>query len=256
MFTRLPYYHGTTEKLVTAFGTLFNNIMIDKIDADGNTTNRIKVPLSYAPREKFLRRIQEDAQVETNTTKPKTRLKQTLPRMSFEILSVTYDSSRKTSSLNQKVLQNPDVTNEAFARMGRVPFDYEFQLNIVTRNSQDSFRILEQILPNFRPEYTLTIKDNQIDTKTNLNIVLTSVVPSDNYEGNFDDQRRVLWTLNFNVKAWLYGPIDSLGTIHEVEVDIINPDGSGSVVTVTSADLDVNVCSDDFEFDVEIEPRI
>ncbi len=148
MFT--TFYHGTIRKMVTAFGTLFNNIYIQRTDS--GVTKKIKVPLIYSPKEKFVHRLNLDVD--------KTMVQTILPRMGFSITGMNYDAERKKNSLNkrwkQEIGTNDEITFQY--RYEDVPYNIDFELYIYTRNIDDGLQIVEQILPFFTPDFTITIK--------------------------------------------------------------------------------------------------
>jgi hypothetical protein len=216
MFT--TFYHGTIRKLVTAFGTLFNNIYIER--NDGTSIKKIKVPIIYSPKEKFIHRLNLDLDA--------TMVQTVLPRIGFNILAMTYDPERKKNSINKRYKQeigtNDDVSFQY--RYEDVPYNIEFELYIYTRNMDDGLQIIEQILPFFTPEFTITIKPKILDTSAELvdvPIVLTSITPSEVYDGNFSDESRVLiWDLQFIAKASIYGPVKQTGLIKDIKINVFD----------------------------------
>ena len=153
MFTY--FYHQKIRKAVAMFGTMFNNINIVRQNAAGNTISQIRVPLAYAPREKYLARIQADPDLRAGQ-----RVALKLPRLSFEIAGIQYDPSRKVPKLNRFAVQKKGQTNRDIrgSLYSPVPYIINFQLNAFTKNQDDALQIVEQIIPYFTPQYTLTIK--------------------------------------------------------------------------------------------------
>jgi hypothetical protein len=218
MFT--TFYHGTIRKVVTAFGTLFNNIYIQR--NDGISTKKIKVPLVYSPKEKFVHRLNLDVD--------KTMVQTMLPRMGFSISNINYDAERKKNSTNkrwkQELTTNEDVTFHY--RYEEVPYNIDFQLYIYARNIDDGLQIVEQILPFFVPDFTITIKpkvlNNDIE-KLDIPIVLNEITPSEVYDKSFSEDTRVLnWDLMFSAKACLFGPVRSSGLIKDITVNMFDFD--------------------------------
>jgi hypothetical protein len=200
MFT--TFYHGTLRKYVVLFGTLFNDIHINRVgkSADQDYVQTIKVPLSYGPKEKYLARTDADP----SYARPVAIV---LPRMSFEITSLAYDPTRKLPKLNKIVKTNAaDSASLKYAYMP-VPYNIDFQLSIMTKNADDGTRIIEQILPYFTPDFTSTINlIPELDFKPDIPLILTSVDHTDTYDGSFIDRRAIIWTLTFTMKAYLMGP--------------------------------------------------
>jgi len=238
------FYHKKIRNTVIAFGTIFNNVNIKRLDSSGNPLQNIKVPLSYSPKEKFLARL--DAQQDLTGDDSKVAI--TLPRMSFEITGYSYDATRKLNK-NQKITKvttNADTTKMNNQYMP-VPYNVNFSLNVYTANSDDGLQIIEQILPYFQPDYTVTmIEDRTMDTKRDIPFVLNSVDYEDSYTGSLTSMRRIIYTLSFTAKVYLYGPISTSAIIKKVSADLYSDTGSNAPrverVTVqpnpTSADKD------------------
>ena len=238
------FYHKKIRNTVIAFGTIFNNVNIKRLDSSGNPLQNIKVPLSYSPKEKFLARL--DAQQDLTGDDSKVAI--TLPRMSFEITGYSYDATRKLNK-NQKITKvttNADTTKMNNQYMP-VPYNVNFSLNVYTANSYDGLQIIEQILPFFQPDYTVTmIEDRTMDTKRDIPFILNSVDYEDSYTGSLTSLRRIIYTLQFTAKVYLYGPISTSAIIKKVSADLYSDTGSNAPrverVTVqpnpTSADKD------------------
>ena len=241
------FYHKQIRNAVIAFGTIFNNINIRRLDSSGNPLQAIRVPLSYAPKEKFIARL--DQQSDLTGTDSKVAL--TLPRMSFDITGYAYDPTRKLNK-NQKisVAKNTSGDNKRVnTQFSPVPYDVSFDLNIYTATSDDGLQIIEQILPYFQPDYTVTmIMDRTyMDTKRDIPFILESVDYEDSYTGTLTDRRRIIYTIKFTAKIYLYGPITTSAIIRNAEADMYsntsdaNPSRSQRVTVTpnpTSADKD------------------
>lgn len=215
MLSNAYFYYQLTRKYVILFGNLFNNISVVRKDKDDNSEiERFKVPLIYAPKEKYVARLFSDPDLARET-------QVTLPRMSFEIRSISYDASRKQNSLLRSA-KGSSTTGVKSQYMG-VPYDLQFELNIYTRHIDDGTHIVEQILPYFNPDYTVTIDSiEEMGFLKDIPIILTSVTNSIEHEGNFDAVRYVNWTLTFNMKAYYYGPISTPKIIRKVITNIFN----------------------------------
>jgi hypothetical protein len=240
------FYHETMRKVVVAFGTIFNNIHLVRKDNDGNIIQTMKVPLAYGPREKFLVRLREDADL----TK---QVAVTLPRIGFEIANLSYDSARKLNRVQRMKKVKGAKANQLDTQYMPVPYNLEFTLYIMARQSDDALQIVEQILPYFQPDYTVTINDmTDMGIKRDVPLVLNSVAYEDNYEGEFQARRALIYTLSFTAKFYLYGPVTSSKVIKTVQVDQFTnlPDQSPKreqryTVTPTPASADAD---DDFGF--------
>lgn len=215
MLNNQIFYHGIIRKTIVGFGRLFSDIYIDRKQGDsttGTTVQRLQIPLAYAPKEKWLVRIEQDPTLENNTYT-------SLPRMSFEILSYNYDATRKLNRM-QKISCGVGENTRTHTYTP-VPYNLEIGLYILTKTQEDGLQILEQILPTFTPEYTLPIKvvpDMNIVQDTP--VILNSVSVTDEYDGDFQTRRFVTHTLNFTLKLNLFGAITSQGVIDTVNANV------------------------------------
>ena len=204
------FYWGTTRKAIVAFGNMFNSITIDRKDADGNSEETLRIPLSYAPKTKFLTRIQQQPNVDERPVQV------VLPRMSFEMLSLEYDVNRKISPLQQNRAINSTI-NTLDTQYAPTPYNIQVALYVYAKNQDDGLQIIEQIIPYFNPDYNLTMKViPQMGIKNDLPILLNGISFDDTYEGDFSDRRSIIWTLNFTMKLNYYGPINRQGVIKKV----------------------------------------
>tara|TARA_B100000427_G_C15453586_1_gene570684 strand:- start:243 stop:1040 length:798 start_codon:yes stop_codon:yes gene_type:complete len=207
------YYHEIIRKTIISFGTLFNGISIRHKDSAGDDYNELKVPLSYGPAQKFLARLEQQADL----NKP---VQTTLPRMSFEMNNVSYDPSRKTGVT--QTFKTSDGTNLKKVYMP-VPYNIGFQLSIFTKLNDDALQIVEQILPYFQPSFNLTVNlVDSIGEKRDIPVILDNVAFQDDYEGDFSTRRALIYTLNFTAKTYLFGPIadSTSGLIKKVQTDL------------------------------------
>ncbi len=219
------FYHSHLRKAVAVFGTLFNNINVQRKDASGASVNNVKVPLSYGPKQKFLARLFE----EPDLTAPEVAIR--LPRMSFELTSLQYDTSVKLNKMNTLVKPNP--FGQSTIR-NPVPYILTFELSIYAKNQDDALQIVEQILPYFNPEYTVTIKEiPSLNISRDIPILLQSVGYTDDYEGDFSSRRVLIYTLDFSMKVFFYGPINpDQGVIKDVTVNTRDLDGNDLLQSV------------------------
>ena len=207
------FYNETIRKVVIAFGTMFNDIHLVRKDNSGTIIQTMKVPLAYGPRQKFLVRLREDADL----TK---QVAVTLPRIGFEITGLSYDPARKLNRVQKFRKVKGDNNKQLDTQYMPVPYNVDFDLYILSKQSDDALQIVEQILPYFQPDYTVTIKDNiEMGTKRDVPIVLNSVTYEDDYEGDFTSRRSIIYSLSFTTKFYLYGPVTSSKVIKTVQVD-------------------------------------
>ena len=210
------FYHEIIRKTIVSFGTLFNNIEIQHTDKAGKTVSVIKVPVSYGPTQKFLARLEQGRDYNEGVASALT-----LPRMSFEVIGLQYDSTRKVSTMQTFKSVNK-TTNKMIKGYMPVPYNISMQLSILAKLNEDAIQILEQILPYFQPAFNLTIDlVNIIGEKRDMPITLESINMEDNYEDDYLTRRALIYTLNFNCKTFLFGPINnsSEGLIKKVQVD-------------------------------------
>jgi hypothetical protein len=211
------FYFGSTRKYISLFGTLFNDIMLERVDqSTGETVNWIKVPLSYGPKDRYLARLKANPDLNR-------QINQILPRMSFEIKSVEYDSSRKLNTIgrNKKTNTDADIFNSQY---NPVPYNFNIDLSILTRNADDALRIVEQILPYFKPEWTTTVNlIPDMNIHMDIPVVLKTINYEDTYEAGFNDRYAIIWTLQFVLKGYIYGPISTKGVIKESDVNFYVP---------------------------------
>lgn len=201
------YYHETIRRYVIVFGTMFNDMVVWRRNAAGEIIKRIKVPIAYGPRAKFLSRIQQDP----NLTKPDAI---SLPRMSFQITGYNYDASRKLPTIGQiKTPADSDKKNSSV--YNPVPWNIDFDLSIYVLNAEDGTMLIEQILPYFTPEWTNTIKlVDDLDLRMDVPIVLNTITTEDTYEDAYENRRTIIHTLNFTMKGYVFGPVKDKNIIN------------------------------------------
>jgi hypothetical protein len=215
MLNNKVFYHGIIRKTIVSFGRLFSDIYIDRKQGDsvtGTTIQRLQIPLAYAPKEKWLVRIEQDPSLENYTYT-------SLPRMSFEILSYSYDPTRKLNRM-QKIACGSGEDSKSFVYTP-VPYNIEIALYVLTKTQEDGLQIIEQILPTFTPEYTLSIKAvPEMNIIQDVPVILNSVSVADEYDGDFQTRRFVTHTLNFTLKLNMFGSVSSQGIIDNVNANI------------------------------------
>ena len=205
------HYHEIIRKTIISFCTLFNDIHI-KHKNDTKVISDMKVPLAYGPTQKFLAKLEQQADL----NKP---VQITLPRMSFEMTSIDYDASRKTGVTQTFRAVDGNTMKKVFMP---VPYNIGFELSILCKLNDDALQIVEQILPNFQPAFNLTVDlVESIGEKRDIPIVLNSVSFQDDYEGDFSTRRALIYRLQFTAKTYLFGPIadNPEGLIRKVIVD-------------------------------------
>ena len=247
------FYNESMRRMTIGFGQIFNNIQIKRRDSAGNITQSIKVPLAYAPKEKFLARLDAQPSLEER------EFAVTLPRMSFEITGISYDSSRKLTRV-QKFKHVKSGADGKVLNYNYVPVPYNISYNLYsfTASAEAGLQIIEQILPFFQPDYTVTVNAiPELNIKRDIPIGLNSVNYEDTYSGDFSQRRAVIYTLGFTAKTYLFGPASTQKVIKETQSDIYtdtdttNKAREERIIVVpnpTSADAD-----DDFGFTTTIQ---
>ena len=245
------FYHERIRKAVAVFGSLFNNIYVVRHNSAGDVINETKVPLSYAPRRDFMDRIsgmeigeQQERQIAIK-----------LPRMSFEILAIQYDAARQLSKVGARTIAGTSDSTKARRMYNPVPYNLQFQLNVYARSQDDALQVVEQIIPYFTPQYTVTVKPlTGYDITEDTPIKLDGVVMQDDYEGAIETRRTIIYTLDFEMKINMYKVVESASSIiRTVETSLLDFDTGGllafckvesNILSGDSASLPSNILED------------
>jgi len=227
------YNNESLRKLVVGFGNLFNDMYVGKYNDDGELIEKDRVPLTYGPKEKFIRRIKE-----VSTISDVTRSRITLPRMGFEMLGMSYDPTRKANKLRRT--RSGDVNDNGTANMAyaEVPYLVNFGLYTFTRNIDENLQLVEQILPYFSPEFIISVNFNDLNKKVNVPIVLTSTGISEIYEGDFSETRSITTTFSFIAKTYVYGKTTEEQVITDTDIRMFeDTDTNDSTREVNSVEV-------------------
>lgn len=208
------FYNRTIRKIVVGFGTMFNDIVLVRYNNAGTTEyERTRVPLSYGAKEKYLTRLTSDPTLTKS-------INTYVPRMSFDLVGLSYDSTRKFNTINRNFGIN-DTTGVVSGQYAPVPYNFEFDLSIYVRNQEDGTQILEQILPFFTPDFTITLDlVPKVGRKYDMPVTLNSVSPEIDYEGDFSTTRLIIWNLNFTVKGYIFPPVGEVNLIQQANTNI------------------------------------
>ena len=247
------FYNESMRRMTIGFGQIFNNIQIKRKNDAGKVIQTIRVPLAYGPKEKFLVRLDQQSSLDNR------EFAITLPRMGFEISSIAYDPTRKLTRIQKfKQVKSGKEGKVLDFNYTPVPYNISYNLFSFTASAEAGLQIIEQILPFFQPDFTVTI--NAIPTlniKRDIPIILNSVNYEDTYSGDFTTRRAVIYTLNFTAKTYLFGPSTSQKVIKTVQTDqysdtdTVNKARESRIIVVpdpTTADAD-----DDFGFTPTID---
>jgi hypothetical protein len=216
MFTH--FKNDSVRKLIVAFGSVFNNIKLSQRD-ENNNERLIPVPLSYATKEKFVKRLTEPSSISD-----KTRVEISLPRMSFELVGLIFDPTRKLNKMNKKTCNDGTNGSSMFAE---VPYNFIFNLHVFTRNLEENFQIMEQILPYFSPEFIVSIKMNSMNPSVDVPISIGTTTLTQEYEGDFSTRRFIVSTYQFTVKSFVYGPIKTDYIIKDINMQLLQEGALG-----------------------------
>ena len=246
------FYNEGLRKLTVAFGTIFNNIQVKKADANGTMVQSIRVPLAYGPKEKFMVRLDQQASLDSR------EFAVVLPRISFEITGISYDATRKLTRVQKYKTVKTGSNSILNTNYTPVPYNINYTLNVFTATAENGLQIVEQILPYFQPDYTITLNVlPNMNMSRDVPIVLNNVNYEDSYTGDFVTRRAVIYTLNFTAKTYLYGPAGTQKVIRTVQSDVYTNTNIAQkareeriTITPNPAGADAN---DDFGFTTTIQ---
>ncbi len=240
MLSNPDFYFQLHKKYISIFGSIFSNINVIKYNRDNNTEiSRFKVRLDYGPKEKWVSRLRDDPDLQREVAI-------TLPALSYELLDISYDASRKRNPIQKIVKAN--TSTQLASQYDAVPYDIHFRLSLYARNLDDGYQIIEQILPFFTPDYTVSVNlIPEIGIKLDIPITLNSTSAEIEYEGSEGTNvRTAIWDLDFTMKAFFYGPIAPTGIIRTVITSIYNDQ---SFINDYVMKINLNSGSGDYQID-------
>lgn len=222
-----PFYNGIIRRYVIAFGSLFSGIYITRENSSGEVIQTLEVPLSYAPKDKVISRIDQNPNLDKQVAI-------TLPRISFELVDIEFDATRKGQTLNQLTAYSTDL-DKLKTVYSPIPYNLRFEVNVFVRNAEDGLKIVEQIIPFFRPHKNIDVKViPSMNIIRDVPITFNNLNINDSYEGDFQTRRAIIWTLQFTMKADLFGPIDDgKSIIKRVDGNILQPTGDPNAIRTT-----------------------
>jgi pSer/pThr/pTyr-binding forkhead associated (FHA) protein len=208
-------YNRVIRKLVVGFGNLFDNITLYRFKSDLTESERFVVPIAYASKERYVMRLEEDLNLDK-------KVQLTLPRMSFEMAGLSYDSSRKQNTNIKNFSGTPP--SGILSQYNPVPYNFNFNLYIYVRNIEDGTQIIEHILPFFTPDYTIKLNlIPEMGIIKEIPVILNSTSHEITYEGGRDNETRmIIWTLNFTVKGFIFGKVTETSVINRAFVSVYN----------------------------------
>jgi hypothetical protein len=207
------YYHGVLRRYVVMFGNMFNDIDVVRYNNVGDAVKTIRVPIAYGPREKFLARLRTDPNLNREVAIQ-------LPRLSFEITNISYAPTRGLNKLSRNVSTGTGA-DSLRSQWTPTPYDINMSLYAMFANQEDAVQVVEQILPFFRPEWTNTMRlVDSIGDFYDIPTVLNDMSIEDTYEADFQTRRAIIYTFNFTVKGYIFGPVTNKGVIKRTIVDL------------------------------------
>lgn len=240
------FYHATMRKIVVGFASLFNDIYLSRYDGAGNEIRRIRVPIAYGPKQKFIKKLD---QIGDDYDKVAIWIETYLPRMSFEISNLQYDSSRKLNSIQKTIALNQNDKSQILGRYERVPYNMTMNLGIMTKNTEECLQIVEQILPYFGPEYVFSINAiDGMDTNVDIPVVISTVNLSDGEDGSYGDygtRKITMASIQFTAKFYLYGPVKKQPIITKAESNFFDTSDFGKLPETIKKFADVSVTAGD-----------
>jgi hypothetical protein len=218
MFPNQYFYNKSLRKLVVGFGSLFSNIVVEHIDKDSLANSQIKVPITYAPQEKFIRRLLEPSSID-NTT----RIENQLPRLSYMMSSISVDNVRKMNKLNP--IESPNTSSGSCLSTGSlinevVPVNVAFSLFVYTRHIDDTLQIFEQIMPYFSPDHIISLDMNDVQNDVRIPITMLNNSMTERFDGDFSGRRINISSINFMAKSFIYGKIQSFTKITSSDINL------------------------------------
>ena len=218
------YYHQTIRKYVAVFGTLFNDINVVRRDASDVIKEQIKVPIAYSPRDRWILRLRRARGVSGTDE----AVAMSLPRMGFDLTGITYDGTRKLNTMGQVYSANTAAgTSTLMKQYNPVPYNFDFSLYSMVSNAEDGAQIFEQIVPFFTPEFTVTVNlIPSMNIAPDVTMVLGGVQIEDNYQGDFQATREIVWTLTFTMKGYVYPDVKTGSVVKTVIVNLRMPGDS------------------------------
>ena len=224
------HYHSAIRKYIIMFGNMFNDIDVVRFNNSGESTQQIRVPIAYGPKEKYLVKLRSDPD-------GRREIAMVLPRLSFEMQQMTYSPERVMNRQNKQIGKGGG-NNTLRQTWTPAPYDIEMVLYAMFANNEDAVQVVEQILPYFRPEWTNSVKIvPELNTYVDVPTILTGMTIEDSYDGDFESRRAIIYTFNFTVKGYIYGPVTNRGIIRRTLINQFIPTSNtatGNVIVSTS----------------------
>lgn len=192
-------HNNIIRKITLAFGNIFSQIPLVRYNENSEEVERYIVSIIYASKEQYAHRLMDDPELDT-------RVQIVIPSLSYEMMGMTYDASRKQNTNVKNYNQSADGL---FSQFNPVPYNFDFDLSLYSRTFEDAHQIVEHILSYFAPDYTIKVNlVPQMGIVKELPILLNSVDRDVEYEGDREaTSRRIIFTFHFTVKGFIFGKI-------------------------------------------------
>lgn len=207
-------YNRVIRKLVVGFGNLFNDIKLVRYNPDLSEAERFLIPIAYATKERYVMRLEDDLNLDK-------KVQVALPRFSYEMTGMNYDSTRKQ---NTNIKNFAQTSSGVLGQYNPVPYDFDFSLYLYVRNIEDATQVLEYVLPYFTPDYTIKLNlIPEMGIVKEVPIIFKDAAHEIIYEGDRDQETRmVIWTLRFTVKGFIFGASSTAKVIKTAITNIYN----------------------------------
>lgn len=212
-------YKSAIRTVTIVFGSLFNDIYIRKYNTDGTISDeRRKVPLTFSSKEQYYVWIANTMRRPDTGTKVGIRL----PRLSYELTGFAPDPQRQVNPYLYKT-GAPIKSDSPYSYRAESPAAYEFNFTLTLwANDMDaSIQVLESILPYFKPEVSVKVKEQEkLPIFNDIQVVFKGISKQDNYEEGFEVNRFIQWDMEFSVYSNIWAPTTDGKIITEIEIDI------------------------------------
>lgn len=237
MLGKQAFYYNIIKKYIVAFGTLFNDIHVIRTNREGETVKDIKVPITYANKEKVAYEI-NSIHSKTNDIAPFGSI---LPRLSYVITNMDYDGARVFNARNVRKNIKNDLLNTDSIGVGN-PYNLTFQLSVWTKYLDDLYQIIEQIVTFFHPDYHVTIREiPELNVESSIPIVLNSTNFDLTNEFGDSGYRIVRADINFTMKGWFYPPVQLNANINQIKFSIDDKETNSNLSMLrTDYDTEIN----------------
>lgn len=208
------WYHKSIKKVISVFGSLFSDISITS-----GTGDVIKVPIHFSQKQKFIEALFNNEDVRNM------HVDITTPALGFEIVNYLYNPEQMSNPMNiqhQKISADNQSIDFMFSS---VPYTIGIELYAMTNTLDEAYQIIEQIIPFFTPQLTVTIKDLDLySLNTNITFDLNAISQDVQYETTFDERRSIMINFSFSAHTKFHSNPRSIERIKDVIVNMTEKD--------------------------------